>query len=210
MIDRGMSLIEVLIVLTIGVLLLLPAMNFLIMTQKSSYKGLDRLETLTRARIVLEKAQRDLKNFCYTDAVKMIVATSSSNVVITFPSFPSAFVGGLYTGDENLANLVTYTFDRQKKVLTRSLRCHPRIRSDSSPQSEILATNVGEFSINRKLMLGQTYYEIRILILPGSVYVKNAPTELRTSVRSDFESRIERHPNFITNRNSVISLPPPR
>ncbi|NLI77667.1 MAG: hypothetical protein GX442_14690 [Candidatus Riflebacteria bacterium] len=206
---RGLTLVEVMIVCTIGIILLLPIINFLIMTQKSAYKGLDRLETLAKARIVLEKAQRDLKNFCFNDTTGMTVASTAAAFSAVFPVFPAGNTGPVYTGDENPVNLVTYTFDRAKKTLVRSLKIHPRLAGGFSAQPETLATNVGQFSIERRVILGQNFYDIRILILPSTPYVKNAPTELRTSVRSEYESRLERHPNFITNRRSVIDLPPP-
>ncbi len=206
---RALSLLEVVIVLTVGVILLLPVVNFLIITQKSAYKGLDRLETLAKARIVIEKTQRDLKNFCFSDTVGLTVASDANRFVAIFPTYPAAYTGAIYGGDENPVNLVTYTFDRARKTLARSVKVHPLLRSGFPATPEILATNVGNFSIERRVILGQTFYDIRILILPSSAYAKNAPTDLRTSVRSEFEARLERHPHFITNRRSTIDLPPP-
>jgi len=197
------------IVCTISVLLLLPVVNFVIVTQKSAYKGMDRLDTLRQARIVIEKVQRDIKNYCYSNTVGMTIASDAAEFDIRFPVFPAGYTGSIYSGDENPVNTALYHFDREKKTLTRTLKVHPLLNSGFSGQPELLSASVGLFTVERKIMLGMTYYDIRVLILPGSTYAKNAPTNLHTSVRSDFESRIERHPNFITNRRSVINVPPP-
>ena len=72
---------------------------------------------------------------------------------------------------------------------------------------KVLATNVASFSITPDSMLGVPYYRIDVRCEPSHPKRKVAATELRGSVCSDFQIRLERNSTFIPNQTFTIDLP---
>lgn len=208
MIKKGLSLIEIMIVVTIGVIILLPTINFMVSTQKTAYKGFDKLETLAGSRVIMEKVCRDLKNLCTTKYFGFTRINNPPKVTYVFPSFPVGNLGGTTSTKQNPVNIITYIFDSQKKTLIKSIKVHPALQSlfkDGS--SEMLGNNVASFSISRKVMLGASYFDINVKCQSNHPQRKESATHLRTAVRSEFEVLKERHPAWIINRQSQLSLP---
>ncbi|MBF0544150.1 MAG: hypothetical protein HQM08_06945 [Candidatus Riflebacteria bacterium] len=195
-------------VLAVGTMILLPTIDFLINSQKTATKGFEKLEMLKTARLILETVQRDLKALCSGESYSF-VPISTPTVSFSFPVFPTGATGKDYSGDENPVNIVTYAFEPNKKTLTRTIKIHPILANPGQSQIfQVLGTNIASFSICPKEMLKMRYYDVEIACQSSNPLIKESPIILRTAVRSDYESRLQRHPFLITNRKSKISFPP--
>ena len=201
------SLVEMMIVVVVGSLILLPTIHFLITSQKNAGKGFDRLNTLTTARVLMERVRRDLKALCYDKTHGMRFDTFSSQPSFQFPVFPSQNFLANYSGTKNLANLVTYSFDPQKRTLTRTELIHPILRKSPAKKEvkEILGTNISSFSIKDRPFLGMYYYDIEVVCeIPRSL--RKETTHLRCAVRSEYETRLVKNKFQVPNLRSVISF----
>jgi len=208
MINRGMSLVETMIVLTLAVLILLPTISFMTMTRKVAYKGMDRLETLTFARRILESAQRDLKAYCWNKTQSFAVDKKANETKYVLPVFPIGQSGLIYQGDDNPVNIVTYSFKPKQKTLTRTLQINGDLLGGSTKTiTKVLAKNVASFSISPDMMLGVPYYSISVLCVPSHPDRKSAETHLKGGVCSNFQVRLERNSTNIPNMSFKIDLP---
>ncbi len=207
--SRGMTLVETLIVAALGVMILLPLMNFMLFSQKSATKGFDRIETLSAARLILEQVQRDLKALCFDDSSRFLTASDTQTVSYSFPAFPGAGSGPAYSGSANPVNLIEYSYEPGKRELKRTVTFNSLLPgAPKKPRVAVLAKNVVEFSISPAKFLGSTCYDIVVKCQSSMPKPMEAATKLRTSVRSEYQGRLQRHPNWIINRRTQIKLPP--
>jgi|GEM_PF-1713628 len=206
----GTTLVEAMIVVVIGTLILLPTIRFIVSSGRSASKGFEKLEALDNARFISERVLRDLKALCSGAAYGFIPISASPTFSFSFPVFPIDSSGKEPPDDENPVNLVRYEYDAAKKTLTRTVKYHPLLTESSQTQtSRILGTNVASFSILPREMLGMRFYEVEVACRSGASSRKDSLVFLRTAVRSEYESRLKRHPFLINNRRSKINFPPP-
>ncbi|MBF0406493.1 MAG: hypothetical protein HQM10_04015 [Candidatus Riflebacteria bacterium] len=192
-IRKGMNLVEISIVILIGILMFLPMTKFWFMSQKQAVKGFDRLETLTTARIVLEKVQRDMKAYCFTPAKKF---SKPSDGQFEFLISPGVEYVKASNPDGKIAlNGVKYTFDKAKGTLLRTLKYHSRYHAvaGKTQTSELVGRNIASFSINLNSLFKLNYFDIEVLCKSPHPLRGTENTHLRTAVRSDFECRLARH-----------------
>ncbi|HEY9070380.1 MAG TPA: hypothetical protein VIV61_08975 [Candidatus Ozemobacteraceae bacterium] len=206
---RGITLVEMMIVTVIGVLLLIPTIDFLVMSRKSAYQGLERLDTLASARLVLEQIQRDVKSLCFNDSYGYSVARSADRTVWQFPVFPAGDLKSRPPGGENYACWVRYIYEPAKRTIVRQEVRHPALHAPEAQVSRVLATNVGAFSFERKAMFGLDAFDIDITCVPAHPGRQQVRTRLRTAVRSEFLARLERNPAQISNRRSPVDISAP-
>ena len=215
--QNGLTLIEILLVIILGTMLLLPTLNLLTSVRKNAYKGIDRLESLSTARIILEKVQRDIKQLCYWEKIKktgtkdvlsesgFIVNGTSEMTEFRFPVFP----GNIAVERQNPINMVTYIFDRKKKSLERKIAVNKSLKGFQKDSSEIIGKDiVGNFNISRREILsaGVFCYEIEVQCQSSSPILKNKAINLKTSVSSEFECRLMRNRNQILNLASLAEF----
>jgi Tfp pilus assembly protein PilW len=205
----GLSLIEVMIVMAVAMLILLPTVNFMLLSQRSAYKGMDRLESLASARMIIEQVQRDLKALCFDQSTGFTQARTGSREITTFPIFPATHLATLPDSARNPANLIRYTFDEDARTLIRQEFVNPLLNPPQSTITKRLGTNVASFTIQSVTMFGFTAYEIAVCCEPSPEHRRAARTVLRSSARSEFQTRLERNSSFITNRASVVTIPTP-
>lgn len=155
----------------------------------------------------MERVQRDLKALCSANSYGFLpIATQTKT--FSFPVFPMLPKEKTFSTEYPL-NVVTYVFDPQAKTLVRKIKYHPTLAPPGqSETSESLGTNVASFSICPKKMLKMRFYDVEIACESGQTNGNEKPIILRTSVRSEFESRLERHPYLISNRQPSFSFPP--
>lgn len=194
------------IVVTIGVMILLPSMSFLTMSQKSAYKGLDRLETLGAARLILEQVQRDLKSSCEGGVDGFVARTQGGKVTYEFPAFPNGPGADVLSPTVNPANRITYVFDPAKKEVSREIVFHSALGLSRPRMTRVLAVNVASFTILPTVFLGLPVYEVDILCVPTHPSRQAARTHLRSSVRSEHGVREARHRWFLNNRSTRIDV----
>lgn len=207
---HGVTLVEIMIVLIIGVMLLIPTINMIMSTQRSTFKGYGRLETLTTARIILEKLQRDLKSLCYRNPAEAFVMTKVGKVTTwTFNAFPTeGFVKPL-SGTVNPANLISYRFDEEKKTLVRAVKVHSALLTGytgPNPAHEILGKNVVLFQIRDRSLFGAIFYDIDIKCQSDHPMQAKEATHLHSAVRSEFEWRLEQNQFQVPNRLSTLDV----
>ena len=206
--QRGITLVEIMMVLIIGVLLLIPTINMIMSTQRNTFKGYGRLETLTTARIILEKVQRDLKALCFSDPSQAFVVTKSGKVTTyTFNTFPTEGFVQPVAGTNNPANLVSYRFDEEKKTLVRGVKIHSALLSGYSgpnPAHEILGKNVVQFTLKDRLLFGAIFYDIDIKCQSDHPMQAKEATHLHSAARSEFEWRLEQNQFQVPNRLSNL------
>ncbi len=206
----GVTLVEIMIVLIIGVLLLIPTINMIMSTQRSTFKGYGRLETLTTARIILEKVQRDLKNLCYSNSAEAFIVTKTGKVTTwTFNTFPTEGFAKTLPGTVNPANLVTYRYDEEKKTLVRTVKIHSALMADytgPNPAHEILGKNVVLFQIKDRTLFGSIFYDIDIKCQSDHPMQAREATHLHSAARSEFEWRLEQNQYQVPNRQSTIDV----
>lgn len=208
--QRGVTLIEAMIVLAISTLVFLPTLNFMLSSQNYAYRGYDRLETLSFSRIVIEKVRRDLKAYCYDPTHRFQV--DGTGAQISFPVFPTDHLDEIPTTDRTrpIANQVTYRFDAARKTLIRKVKYHPRIAQalGKTENTETLAKNVVIFNIRPRVFAKQAFFDVEVKC--ESLHPKRQleNTHLRASVRSMFVSALERHPFQVPNRLSVVDHAP--
>ncbi|HNW35260.1 MAG TPA: prepilin-type N-terminal cleavage/methylation domain-containing protein [Candidatus Ozemobacteraceae bacterium] len=205
---RGVTLLEMMIVTVIGVMLLIPTIDFMVISRKSAYQGLDRLDTLASARLVIEQIQRDVKALCFNDSYGYSVAKSPQKTVWQFPVFPVMDLASRPSGGENYANWVRYVYEPEKRTIIRQEIRHPQLHAAEAQVSRVLATNVGAFSLERKAMFGLDAFDVEITCVPLHPARQNARTRLRTAIRSEFLSRLERNARLISNRRSLVDIAP--
>lgn len=206
---RAFTLIEMMIVTIVGVLLLVPIVDFMVISRKSAYQGLERLDTLASARIVIEQIQRDIKSFCFNDSYGYSKTDSTQTTEWQFPVFPIMDLGSRPPGGENYANWVRYVYEPGKRTIVRQEIRHPQLGAVEPRTSRILAANVTFFSLERKKMFGLDAFDVEIECSPEHPGRQKARTRLRMAVRSEFLSRLERNPNLISNRRSLVDISPP-
>ncbi len=204
--NSGLTLIELLVVLAIGSVILVPLISLLVSTQKNAYKGFDRLESLSTARIILEKAIRDLRMLCFRDGVPAMRLNVTDKVEeISFAVFPPP---GKIPEFRNPVNLVRYTFNKETKQLSRTLQVHDLLKGSlGAGYTEVLGQAVVHFSIRRRMMFEMPCYEVEVKSESNHPQRKETAVYLKSSTRSEFESRLIRHRYFISNRVSVPELP---
>jgi len=207
MTDRhGVSLVEVMIVVTIGVMIMLPTLSFLTMSQKTAYKGMDRLETLAAARLIMEQIQRDLKSSCEAGVNGFVAKTQGGKVTYEFPAFPNGPGADVLSPTINPANRITYVYDPARKELSRDIAFHPVLGLSRARMTRVMASNVASFTILPTVFLGMPVYEIDILCVPTHQSRQAAKTHLRSSVRSEHGVRQARHRWFLNNRSTRIDV----
>lgn len=206
---RAFTLIEMMIVTIIGVLLLIPVVDFMVMSRKSAYQGLERLDTLASARIVIEQVQRDIKSFCFNDSWGYSKTESGQTAEWQFPVFPIMDLGARPPEGDNYANWVRYVYEPGKRTILRQEIRHPQLNAAEPRTSRLLAGNVTFFSLERKKMFGLDAFDVEIECSPEHSGRQKAHTRLRMAVRSEFLSRLERNPNLISNRRSLVDISPP-
>ncbi len=203
---RGVSLIEAMIVLAIGTMILLPTINFMISSRNYAYRGYDRIESLSFARIIVEKVRRDLKAACYDRGHDF--TTDAARRSFSFFTFPTEEIGAVAMLDRARppANRVTYTFDPTRRTLTRSVKAHPRVAGGTvrTVRSDVVARNVVVFNLRKRWLFGGAFYEIEVKCESSHPSRKLESTHLHASVRPAFATAIDRHPFQIPNRLSVL------
>jgi competence protein ComGC len=213
----GVSLVEILMVLMLGTMLLMAVVDLITITRKSAYKGFDKLENLTAARIILEKVQRDVKRLCYSGLIRktpqgdvleeqgLQMTETPETVKYRFPVFPLANP----VDRKNPVNMVTYTFHRQQKTLIRQEIVNSLIKPVQADTRETLGEGlVLDFRLTRREIFrpGDFCYEIEVKCqgkIPG---LKNRPVHLKTSMNSEFECRRRRNPQQIINQASITEF----
>lgn len=203
----GATVIELLMVLLIGGLLVAVAFRLLSSFQKATTKGFEKIETLETARRIMERVQRDLKAICSSESCGFVPIVTP-DISFSFPVFSST--GGKRKAVEEIvpADHVKYEFDPAKRILTRTITFHPSVADLSRPsRREILGNNVSDFSIAPRQMLNMRYYDIQVVCESDDASTPKSRIILRGAVRSDYESRLERHPWFVGNRRSRIDFP---
>jgi len=206
----GVTLVEIMIVLIIGVMLLIPTINMIMSTQRSTFKGYGRLETLTTARIILEKVQRDLKALCYSKSAEVFIVTKTGKITTwTFNAFPTEGFVKTLPGTVNPANLITYRFDEEKKTLVRAVKIHNDLLTGytgPNPAHEILGKNVVLFQIKDRSLFGSIFYDIDIKCQSDHPMQAKEATHLHSAARSEFEWRLEQNQYQVPNRQSTIDV----
>ena len=204
---RGMTMVEMLTVIVLVTLVLAPILDLFLSSRRNAARGFEKLETLDRARFILEKVQRDLKSLCSGPGYGFM-PVGSTTMSFTFPVFPAAPCPELADGSMPV-HLVTYRFDPRQRTLVRTLSFHPQ--STDGPKgrvTETLGRNVLAFSILPKEMLSVRYFDVEVVCQSKSERSDEPVVLLRTAVRSEFESRLQRHPFFLPNRDTAIGFPP--
>lgn len=203
----GTTVVELLMVLLIGGMLVAISFRLLSSFQKVTTKGFEKIETLETARRIMERVQRDLKSICSSESCNFVPIVTP-DISFSFPIF-SASGGKRKAVEESVpADYVKYEFDPQKRVLSRTITFHPSLADPSRPsRREILGKNVTDFSICPRQMLNMRYYDIQLICESDDASTPQSRIILRGAVRSDYESRLERHPCFVGNRRSRIDFP---
>ena len=204
---RGMTMVETLTVVVLITLVLAPILDVFLSSRRNAAKGFEKLETLDRARFILEKVQRDLKSLCSGPGYGFM-PVASTTMSFSFPVFPAGPCPNLADGSIPVHG-VTYRFDPQQRTLVRILAYHPQ--SSDGPKGKVVETlgrNVLSFSILPKEMLGVRYYDVEVICQSKSEKKDEPVVFLRTAVRSEFESRLQRHSFFLPNRDTAIGFPP--
>lgn len=200
---------EIIVVVAICILLLVPAFSFFRSARQTTNRGQSRLATLDEARYILERIRRDLKVLCFSNHSSQVDMGKTGAGDFSFPIFP--LEPGITANEEarNAVNRVFYRFDRDRKTLTRTVQMHPAlVKGDIAAQSSlVLGKGVEHFSIEFKSLFGRNLYDVHVRCVQASGAGDREETHLRTLVRSDFESRLERHLFQIPNRMSFV-LPP--
>lgn len=206
---RGFTLVEMMIVTVIGILLLIPTIDFMVVSRKSAYQGLERLDMLASARLVIEQIQRDVKSLCFNDSYGYSMTESPGKIVWQFPVFPVMDLGPRPPGGENYANWVIYVYEPEKRTIIRQEIRHPQLSASEPRTSRLLAANVTAFSLERKKMLGLDAFDVEIECSPEHPGRQKARTRFRMAVRSEFLSRLERNPYLVSNRRSLVDIAAP-
>lgn len=209
MAKHGMSLVEIMIVVSVGMMILLPTLTFLSSMQKNANKGFERIESLTTARLITQKVQRDLKTLCFSGTKGFEVKKGPDSFECSFPAFPTECYSFIFTKENlNPVNIVKYLFDKKKKTLVRSLEVHPELAGSSNPSfSEILGKNVEDFFIEKRSLFSLPYYEIVVHCQSQHPLLKKEAAHLCTAVRSKFEISFLENSSQIPNLTSRVVLP---
>jgi prepilin-type N-terminal cleavage/methylation domain-containing protein len=92
---RGLTLIEVMMVVIIGSLLFIPLILMFQSSSKTSLRGMVQVDTMLEARRVLQQVKLDLQNACYridesSDAIgdEISIRTSGQETIFEFFLFP--------------------------------------------------------------------------------------------------------------------------
>ncbi len=206
---RGITLVEMIIVVTIALLLMIPITQLINRYRYSAFKGVDKLESLDTSRFILEQCVRDIKSLCFDAPGQVLIATAPDVNLYRFPVFPGQEFGLGLRNASNPVNIVTYKFDPEKRTLTRSLKYHPLLAgAGPTTKSEILGTTVASFSIAFLHLWEMNFYRIRVKCISPHPLRKET-VELQTAVRSEFESTLSRHYYQVPNRSSWLEFPPP-
>ena len=205
--NRGMTAVEILVVCALVALILGPIISILVSSQQSATAGYDKLEMLGRARFIMERVQRDLKALCSANSYGFLpIATET--MTFSIPVFPTQPKERTYSTNYPL-NIVTYVFDPRVKTLTRNIKYHASLAPGGNAEtSETLGSNVASFSICPRKMLKMRFYDVEVACESSQPNRQDNPIILRTSVRSEYESRLERHPYLLSNRQPQFSFPP--
>ncbi|MBF0547047.1 MAG: hypothetical protein HQM08_21580 [Candidatus Riflebacteria bacterium] len=206
---KGMNLVEVAVVLVIASLMFLPMTRFWFMSQKSAVKGFERLETLTTARIILEKVQRDLKTYCFSSSNRFTQSPNGTYQFLVFPGVEYVKASPSSPDGKVPLNSITYTFDSNKRTLVRTLLYNSRYQSitGKSQISEVVGQNVASFSINLYSLFKVGFFDIDVFCQSFNPSRRTESTHLRTAVRSDYECRLARHLFQIPNMKSELLQP---
>ena len=201
-----MTVTEVLVVAALTALILGPIISMLVSSQQSAKTGYDRLEMLGRARFIMERVHRDLKALCSANSYGFLPIATQTRT-FSFPVFPAVAKDRTFSTDYPL-NIVTYIFDPQKKTLVRTVKVHPMLAGGGVTElSDQLGTQVASFTICPKKMLNMRYYDVELTCESLDPERPEFPITPRTAVRSEYESRLQRHPYVQPNLRPEFSFP---
>ena len=204
---RAFTLVEIMVVTILSLLLIGGVYRFLIGTTRLSYQGVEKLENLNTARIILEKCSRDIKCMCSSAAFPApIRQTGADGVNFMFPAFPNEGMGTELESDSNPVNLIAYTLDKKREILYRSVLTHPLMAAGDRLREHEIGRGIVDFEIKGFHMWGGLF-QIRVKV-KGEHPQREEPIELQTSVRSMYFSRAVQHLYQVPNLNTSPELPP--
>ncbi len=204
---KGFTLVEVMVVIAIGILILIPTINFLVGTTKLSFKGYDRLDNLNTARLIMTRSARDLKFLCVGASFPALIFKSDKeSTSFVFPSFPSEGPGMELEADLNPVNIIVYSHIHSTGQLIRTVFPHPKMVGEGSqPRMHELGRNVIGFAITGQPFWGGVF-QIRVLCA-GLHPQRLEPVELQTSVRPIFATRALQHQFQVPNIDARPDFP---
>lgn len=200
---RAFTMVEIMMVLVISTLIFMPAMRLMTVLRKAGHKGFDRLESLNTARSAIERVRRDMYMLCYENLGEAACSRSNSGPVIsyTFKAFPQ---GTPPPGNESVKRVeeITYVFDSSKNTLIRKLRSSV---PGANSHETVLGSNISHFAISEKKVFGVSAFVLEVTSKAGVRGEERA--ELKTTVRSKYQSLVQRHTWQVPNLNSLLKGP---